>query len=335
MTPRAVVPPYDQDTMTSQTKDSLVRDARVLIVGCGRMGQTRAVACRRLGAHIEAVLDVDSSAAHALARECEAGSVLDDLAQVDWAQLEAAIVSTPPADRVPAVLAALRAGVPVLMEKPVGPSASAVHEIIAQLKSRPAVTAVGYMNRYRRSVLQLREDLRGKAVFAVVCKWVAPPYEKPWWHDDAGPLRDYATHLVDLCRFLVGDIAEVAATVTRERDNGRLGESAALSLGFAGGACGSLFTSSLGEEKHISFDVFFDGGTATLEGWDLRRGGDAEEPEDGAMVFERETQAFLAAACGAIGSAPLCDFHDALQTQLVVDAAYSAARTGETQRLHS
>jgi myo-inositol 2-dehydrogenase/D-chiro-inositol 1-dehydrogenase len=323
----------DDDIMTNHDEARLVSDIRVLIVGCGRMGRTRARACLQAGANVGAVLDVDRPAARALATECGTTHALNDVEQVDWSQIDAIVVSTPPAERVPAIMAALRAGVPVFMEKPVGLNAPAVQEITSQLQRRPTITAVGYMNRYRPSVLRLRDELESRPVFAVTSTWVAPPYEKPWWHETGGPLRDYATHLLDLCRFVVGDIAEVSTLITQQRNDVGWGESAALSLRFVNGACGTVFTSALGTEKHISFDVFFEGGVTTLLGWDLRRSGAADDPVSAETIFARETLAFLAAVCGTSRSAPLCDFQDALRTQLVVDAAYASAASGRTQSL--
>ena len=111
-----------------------------------------------------AVFDSDLNAAAAVAGDSPGSTCLRALEDVDWAAVDAAIVSTPPGARVPVVTAALRAGVPTLMEKPVGPSAAAVEAIAAALRERPVLTAVGYMNRYRGSVQRLCVELDEKRV---------------------------------------------------------------------------------------------------------------------------------------------------------------------------
>jgi predicted dehydrogenase len=236
------------------------------------------------------------------------------LDEVPWVGLDAAFVCTPPGERAAAILAAIEAGVPVLMEKPVGP-ASAV--IAQELARRPIVTAVGYMNRYRRSVRRVRDRIAGNRVVAVTGRWVAQPYDRNWWQSaDAGPLNDYATHLVDLFRYLVGEVRDVRAL---EQGVGSTRSGGACLL-FENGACGTIAYSSEGTEKNIALDVAWVGGHASLQGWDLWDG----VPDEGDDPFMEETRAFLAAAGGEHGGV-LSDFEDARRTQTVVDAIARSA----------
>jgi predicted dehydrogenase len=187
------------------------------------------------------------------------------------------------------------------------------------------------MNRYRPSVQRLCLELDEKRVFAVASRWVASAYPRPWWSDadgSGGPLNDYATHLVDLFRYLVGEIDEVCAIA--QDDVVGQATSAAVSLHFARGACGSLLYSSLGNTKDISVDIFFRGGSSHLEGWDFRAPG--EPIRDGEDIFTRETEIFLRSASGSREVAPLSDFEDALRTQRVVDAIGRAVKTGQPQK---
>jgi myo-inositol 2-dehydrogenase / D-chiro-inositol 1-dehydrogenase len=280
-----------------------------------------------------ALFDPDLEAAATVAADFPGSICLRAIEEADWAAIDAAIVSTPPSARVPVVTAALRAGVPTLMEKPIGPNAAAVEEIAEALRERRVLTAVGYMNRYRASVQRLRAELDGERVFAIACRWMASAYRKPWWFQadgSGGPLNDYATHLIDLCRYLVGEIDEVGA-LAYEDEEVCMAASAAVSLRFAGGACGSLLYSCLGEKKDISLDIFFRGGSARLEGWNFRRPG--EGVGDREDIFIRETEIFLQAATGSGHVAPLSDFEDALRTQRVVDSIGRAVRTGQPQEV--
>ena len=295
------------------------------------MGSMRARLCRRLGAQVVAVVDVIPLRADALASECGAATSSVSLAALDWSAVDAVIISTPPDRRIDAALAAVRSGVPFFVEKPAGPSTAAVQPIVTALASTQLITAVGYMNRYRTSVQELRDELRDREVHAVECTWIAPRYAKSWWDASVGPLRDFATHLIDLCRYVIGEIAFVAAAGSKAGDPyGR--ECAALSVGFENGACGSLLTSSRGHERDIRFTVFHDRGAARLEGWSLRRVGVQATHEEPDVVFERETATFLRAVSG-LAARPLCDFRDALSTQAVVDAAHHAIVSERAVRL--
>ena len=290
------------------------------------MGRSRASACRTEGAAVAFVHDTNPAAANSLASECPGASVVTVLTEFDWEAVDAAIVSTPPAAHTECVIAAVRAGVPVLMEKPIATTADEAGRIADALSERPVVTAVGYMNRYRPAVRRLHAELDRSSVFGVTCHWLAAAYRRPWWSaaEGGGALNDYATHLVDLCRHLIGEIDEVFAVAS--------GTGGAVSLLFEGGACGSLLYGSPAMEKEICFQVFWHGGNARLEGWDLRSTDVENDTED---VFVVETKAFLAAVRDPAAPRPLSDFADARRTQIAIDAIARSIRTGLPQPTHA
>ena len=198
---------------------------RVAIVGAGRMGRIRALAARELGASVVSISDPLADRARALASEV--GATVTD--QPDLGELDALFLCTPPADRGLAV-AAVEAGVRLLVEKPLALSAEDAAPLIAALARRPIPTAVGYMNRYRPSVERARTAVSGQ-LMGIVGRWVCGRYGVPWWGDPArsgGPFNEQLTHLVDLCRYLGGEIREVqamtegsgTAALTLRLDNG-------------------------------------------------------------------------------------------------------------------
>ena len=288
---------------------------RVLVVGCGRMGAVRAAAAAQAGARVTGLLDAVPEAAEAVAVHHPGSRVLADVAEIDWAEFDAAFVCTPPAARG-VVVAAMRAGVPVLLEKPLGVDAEAARVLAEEAAARGGRTAVGYMNRYRPAVQGLRRRLQDTPAFALACHWVVGAYAKPWWPDPAasgGPLNEQATHLVDLCRFLAGEVDTVRALAGGdERDPGRV-DAVAVALHFRSGACGTLLYSFRAREKHIALEAFTPAGSERLEDWDFHRPGDVRS-EDPNAVFAAETAAFLG------GGPVLSDVADAWRTQVVVDA---------------
>jgi myo-inositol 2-dehydrogenase/D-chiro-inositol 1-dehydrogenase len=251
--------------------------------------------------------------------------VLRDAAEVDWSEFDAAFVCVPPGARG-IELAAVGAGVPVLVEKPLGLSAQDARALARAATLNGTRTAVGYMNRYRPAVREARRRLRAEPAFALTCHWVVGEYAKPWWRDPAGsggPLNEQATHLVDLCRFLMGEIESVfAMSRGGERDPGRA-DALAVALRFASGVCGTLLYSCLAGAKHIGLEAFTPSGSQRLEGWDFRAPGTPPAADPNA-VFLAETAAFL----GGDGDV-LSDVRDALATQLVVDAIKASVRSGE------
>lgn len=156
------------------------------------------------------------------------------------------------------------------------------------------------------------------------------PYRVGWWLDRAhsgGPFNEQATHFVDLCRFLMGEVVEVFALGRRSEVGAGVDDSVSVSLRFAGGALGTLLYSCRASCKQIGIEVFSAAGRLRLEGWDLRLG-DAEqgatEPED---VYALEDAAFFLAVDQADQSLVRASLADALQTQLVVDAIHASLRS--------
>jgi predicted dehydrogenase len=293
--------------------------ARVLIVGCGRMGSVRAAAARRFGASVTAVLDASPEAAAALSSRHPGSRVVDRVEDIDWAEFDAAFVCTPPGSRG-VELDAVRARVPVLVEKPLSVCAADGRELVEAAKRYGTRTAVGYMNRHRPGVKALRRRLDQTPAFAVTCHWVAGRYDKPWWDDPAksgGPLNDLASHLVDLCRFLAGEVESVWAF---ERESARA-DVVAVGLRFRSGACGTLLHSFMASEKHIALEAFTTNWSARLEDWEFRPPGEASTA-DRDRIFVEETASFLG------GGPVLSDVADAWRTQLVIDAIKRATETG-------
>jgi len=130
---------------------------RIAIIGCGRMGREHARAAALLGARVALLYDVDIARSQRLADDYPNSTVLNDWQEIDWQAIDAVFVCTPPFCRGPVEQRAAQAGVPIFMEKPVGISAEQCLQLNEVLQTAPVITSVGYMNRYRSSVLQARK----------------------------------------------------------------------------------------------------------------------------------------------------------------------------------
>lgn len=317
-----------------------MRRLRVAIVGCGKMGREHARAARALGADVTWTCDAEISRAIDLSRgyRCTATVAAED---IDWASLDAVFVCTPPFARGPVERRAITARVPFFVEEPIGLSAEEATAVLRALRDAPIIHSVGYMFRYRRSVLEARARLEGSRILGASCAWVGKIYGRPWWLDprgSGGPFNEQATHLVDLCRFLVGEIVEVTAIGIRSLAQVDIEDTVVVAFRLQGGAGGTLLYSCLGTDKEIGLEVFSSAGRVRLEGWDLRPsggnpgGGNMEDEED---VFELEAAAFFEAIKARDQGLVLCDLEDAVRTQRVVDAIRRSARTGRPELVAS
>jgi predicted dehydrogenase len=105
---------------------------RVAIIGAGLMGRWHAQACRRAGGRVAAVVDVNLNAAQRLAAAIGStvatvslGSLSDDVT------LDLVHVCTPLDTHAEQIRAALSRGCPVIVEKPLAPTAAVTEELIA------------------------------------------------------------------------------------------------------------------------------------------------------------------------------------------------------------
>jgi myo-inositol 2-dehydrogenase/D-chiro-inositol 1-dehydrogenase len=288
----------------------------VAIVGCGRMGAERAACAAESGATIAYCADSDGERARTLASRYESHAVTD-MHAIPWRELQAVFVCTPPSTRS-VVLDAVAAGVAVLVEKPIGLSEADGALLASAVEKQPIINAVGYMNRYRPSVLAARAAAAASTVSAVAGHWASKRYAVPWWGQtnlSGGPFNEQATHLVDLVRFVVGEIADVcafASPIGDERDISR----AAVAMRFKNGAVGTLAYSCEADDKHIGLHVMTGTGAIELRGWNFALAG-SDEPD--ANPFMLETKSFIEAVSGGDARHIRSDFADATKTQRAVD----------------
>lgn len=105
---------------------------RVAIIGAGLMGRWHAQACRRAGGRVTAVVDANLDAARRLAAAIGGGATavsLDSLSED--VTLDVVHVCTPPETHEEQIRAALSHGCPVIVEKPLAPTAAITEELIA------------------------------------------------------------------------------------------------------------------------------------------------------------------------------------------------------------
>lgn len=311
---------------------------RVAIVGCGRMGVQHARSASALGHRVVVACDVDGTRAAALAASHPACEVAMDPANIRWSEVDAAFVCTPPFARGPVEVFAAESGVPVFLEKPIGLRATQCLAILKKVREKGLVTSVGYMNRYRASVRRARSLLETEPALGFAAHWVGAAYRVPWWGDPSlsgGQLNEQCTHLIDLARYLVGEVAEVNA-FAQPAVEGAGNSSVSMVLRFRNGTLGTVLCGSLAREKQIGCRVFTSRGQLVLDGWDFKpfaMFGDGGELPPGEDVFMAECAAFLDAVRTGDRGSILCDLADAMRTQRVVDAIRTALDEGRPQAI--
>jgi myo-inositol 2-dehydrogenase/D-chiro-inositol 1-dehydrogenase len=309
-------------------------EIRVGIVGCGRMGRERARASTLLGAKVTSLCDSDRTRVLALANQFPGSQVTADAKEIDWSGLDAIFVCLPPGTRGPIEMEAIRFGVPFFIEKPIGTSTGQCMSLLEALRSRPVIHSVGYMNRYRDSVLRARRFIAARKPLGLTCHWVASVYGVPWWLrpiDSGGPFNEQGTHFIDLCRYLLGEIVQVTAHSPGSTMSANLSDTVIATLEFSSGILGTVFYSCRASVKQIGFKIFSAEASLSLEGWDLRfldsQNTEPTSPPDREDVYLKEVSAYFEAIRVGDQSLVKCDLEDAARTQLVVDAILRSLST--------
>jgi len=313
---------------------------RIGIIGCGRAGREHARASTLLGARVALLCDQDISRATALAAEYPGSVVLADFHSIDWSSIDALFVCTPPAARGPAELAAVQARIPVMLEKPVGLSVEGCRPLLEALLKKPVINSVGYMNRYRDSVISTQKLLENTELVGIVCNWVGGIYRVSWWlqrNASGGPFNEQGTHLVDLCRLFLGEVTEVFAMAANSSIHKDVQETLVVTLRFLNENLGTIFYSCRASEKHIHFQIFSTMHSMSLEGWDLKvtaKGATVDAntatEED---IYVKEDAAFFNAISSGDQALIKTPFEDAIRTQLVVDTIHRSLLSQKPERV--
>jgi predicted dehydrogenase len=251
---------------------------RVAIVGAGLQCRRRApVLAESKEDRLVSISSKTFPHAEAMARQfgCQADRSWQDAVRRD--DVEAVILCTPPGVHAEIGLAALRAGKHVLCEKPLTRTLAEAEELVRVSRETRRVLKCGFNHRHHPAIWEARKRLEagdlGKPLFAR-CRYGIcgrPGYEKEWRADPSqaagGQFIEQGTHGIDLIRWFLGEIEEVACMTARHYFTSQPLEDDGFALfrTVAGGTA-SLHTSLAQWQNLFSFEVTGDEGYARVEG---------------------------------------------------------------------
>lgn len=140
-----------------------MRALRAGVVGAGIMGTDHALILHRFvsGAVVTRVTDVDRSRAEAVAGQIPAAEVAaDGLALVADPDVDAVVVASSDATHAELAIAAVRAGKPVMCEKPLAPTLAEAAAVVRTIGAEGAsLLSLGFMRRFDPAYVQLKAAL--------------------------------------------------------------------------------------------------------------------------------------------------------------------------------
>lgn len=315
---------------------------RIGVIGCGAIATRRHIPLlQEAGAVITAVASRRVETATAVAGSLESAAVCASWSElVTREDVDAVAVCTPNALHTEQALAALDAGKHVLIEKPVATTVADADRLIAAATGAGLVAMVAHDARFAAPVAALR-DVVGRGDIGTVtsvsgrlghggpAQW-AP--DAAWFFDatlaGGGALLDLGVHLVDAVRYVLDDeFAEVSAELAPV--GAAVEEDGVVLFRTARDVSGTVHASwRCVAGPDVGMTVHGTTGTVVWSGTDveLRR---PDCPPHRVVLTAPPTspQAIFVDALRD-GAPALPDLYDGRAAVAVIEAAYTAARTG-------
>ncbi len=311
------------------------------------------------GLRLAAVVTRDPARAERVRHE-HPGAEIVGAADELWDRCDLVVIATPNRTHVPLAVEALKAGLPVVVDKPLAGTAAEARDLLRLARDRGLMVAV-YQNRrwdgdfltVRRLLPELGDVHRFESRFE---RW--RPVPKGGWRESGGPeeiagiLYDLGSHLVDQAVQLFGPVSRVYAEADTRRTRVLADDDAFIALTHASGTRSHLWMSALAGRLGPRFRVL--GSTAAYVKWGLdpqeERLRAGERPAEGWGVEPAERWGTLGVdgdsrtvptepgayqrfyegvvACLRDGAPPPVSVESVIETLAVLEAARLSAATG-------
>jgi predicted dehydrogenase len=215
-------------------------------------------------------------------------------------ELDLVVVATPNRFHVANTLAAFDAGLPVVVDKPITPTADEARQLIDAARDRGLMLTVFQNRRWDGDFLTVRKLVR-ESVFGRVYRFESRilrwrPELKDAWREQAaeagGLLLDLGTHLVDQALRLFGPAELVHAEIDVRREGAEVDDDVFLALEHETGERSHLWMSVVAALPAPRFRVLGERGAFVKDGLDpqeeqLRAGGRPGDPAWGEEPMDR------------------------------------------------
>jgi len=182
----------------------------IAVIGCGVMGgdHARTFVGNVPGATLAVIADANAARARTLAQELGvAEASADPLAVIASRNIDAVIVASPDATHHDFVLASVKAGKPVLCEKPLATTSAACLEIVeTEAKAGQRLVTVGYQRRFDPAYVEMKDSLASGALGrALMLHCHHRNVAAPSWFTADMAISNSAVHEMDIARWLLDD----------------------------------------------------------------------------------------------------------------------------------
>lgn len=195
---------------------------RVGIIGCGMIAKILHIpAYQKCNVDIKAVCDVSKEIAQAIVEEfgIKKVKVFDDYKKMlEMEELDAISICTANNSHYSIAMEAIKRKKHILCEKPLAMSCRQASQMYKTAKERELITMVAFTYRFVPAVRFMKHLIDNGFIGEILCfdasylEWIKKGYLNWRFQKDiagSGALADIGSHIVDLARYLVGEIESV------------------------------------------------------------------------------------------------------------------------------
>jgi predicted dehydrogenase len=328
---------------------------RIATAGVGYIARLHALAVRAVpGAELTAVVNHRPETAAKFAEEFSVPRVYGTVEELLAAgEVDGLLVNTPNALHAAQTIAALNAGVAVMVEKPMAMNATEAAAMVAAAQASGATLMVAHCWRFEDEARWLRAQVAagrlGRIIrtkgYGVHVAWGPAG----WFNNKAlaggGALADMGIHAIDTARYLLGDPRPVSvyAHLSTEYGDYDVDDTGVLIINWEGGVSSYIesgWWQPQSDGSCASTQLYGTGGYGRLypTGLNLMRlnptareavdSGFPAQDNYGAPQPMYDAQLAHFVACAQSGQTPAASGAIGLTNMQIVDAAYASARTG-------
>ena len=266
-------------TSTSQTYSQPIRAA---IIGYGLAGAVfhAPLIAATPGMKVAAIVTSNPERQQSARTSYPDARIYDDADQLwqEASEYDLAIIATANSTHVTLGTAAMQAGLPVVIDKPMAATVSDAERLIAVSKETGKLLTVFQNRRWDNDFLTVQKLLAANLLGPITryesrFERYRPQPRQGVWRESADPadaggqLYDLGSHLIDQALFLFGQPEYVYAEVERRRPNAQIDDDAFVALQFASGIKAHLWMSQVARISGARMRV--SGLRGTYEKWGL------------------------------------------------------------------
>jgi len=257
--------------------------------------------------------------------------------------LDAVVIATPPHLHRKQAIEALRRGLYVLVEKPMGVTLQDAEEIAKHASGRVMVAfSLRYHGLYRLVKKYLDSELGDVITQWHIALGKVPPTS--WIRDpklSGGMVNENTIHVIYVMYWYAGKVTEVYAKTWRVREDVMIEDNALITMKHEEGAASSIIHSWSATHRWRKWGLQARYGTVTCEGY---LGGEYRVSKLGGAVitegsfkepieemYVRQLKHFI--DCVERGDRPLTNEEDGVHIHKVIHAIYASAKNGELVRI--